>query len=218
MYINIFLFFFIHFETEIFWVGMLRFLWIFCLKIVWINYKGIKRKIKKHFFPRILKTNGKMNESSSAQVEYKSETELLAEFKRYMCDPTNVERATNYLYNSLVDETIMGVVFELHYLHKTGLDVALEGEPEDSSLYANIPYDFLLLFAFYIPRQICHKFFLIWFGNIWFCFMQIQHCGYARHGCVWFNKYEENYRLCLSKLWSACCIVSFRTTFGEMHG
>lgn len=77
----------------------------------------------------------KMNESSSSQVEYTSETELLAEFKRYMCDPTNLERATNYLYNSLVDETIMGVVFELHYLHKTGLDVALEGEPEDSSLY-----------------------------------------------------------------------------------
>lgn len=77
-----------------------------------------------------------MNESSSShQVEFTSETELLAEFKRYMCDPTNVERATNYLYNSLVDETIMGVVFELHYLHKTGLDVALEGEPEDPEVY-----------------------------------------------------------------------------------
>lgn len=76
-----------------------------------------------------------MNEGSGTHFEYSSETELLAEFKRYMCDPANVERATNYLYNSLVDETIMGVVFELHYLHKTGLDVALEGEPEDSTLY-----------------------------------------------------------------------------------
>lgn len=76
-----------------------------------------------------------MNESSSSQIEYASETDLLAEFKRYMCDSTNLERATNYLYNSLVDETIMGVVFELHYLHKTGLDVALEGEPEDPTVY-----------------------------------------------------------------------------------
>lgn len=75
-----------------------------------------------------------MNESSSSHVEYGSEEELLADFKRYMCDPANVERAINYLYNSLVDETIMGVVFELHYLHKTGLDVALEGEPEDPSV------------------------------------------------------------------------------------
>lgn len=75
-----------------------------------------------------------MNESSNSQIEYANETELLTEFKRCMRDPINVERATNYLYNSLVDETIMGVVFELHYLHKTGLDVALEGEPEDTSV------------------------------------------------------------------------------------
>lgn len=75
-----------------------------------------------------------MNDSSPSQIEYASEGELLAEFKKYMCDPLNVERATNYLYNSLVEETIMGVVFELHYLHKTGLDVALEGEAEDPSL------------------------------------------------------------------------------------
>lgn len=72
-----------------------------------------------------------MNESTSSQVEYPNEAALLDEFKQYMCDPLNIERATNYLYNSLVDESIMGVVFELHYLHKTGLDVALEGEPED---------------------------------------------------------------------------------------
>lgn len=83
----------------------------------------------------------KMNESSSSQVEYTSEAELLAEFKRYMCDPLNVERATQYLYNSLVEETIMGVVFELHYLHKTGLDVALKGEAEDSTVYVNVSVD-----------------------------------------------------------------------------
>lgn len=75
-----------------------------------------------------------MNENTSTHVEYSSEAELLAEFKQYMRDPVNVERATNYLYDSLVDESILGVVFELHYLHKTGLDVAIEGEPEDSSL------------------------------------------------------------------------------------
>lgn len=76
-----------------------------------------------------------MNESSTKSIEYSSEAELLSEFKEYMCDPANIERATNYLYNALVEETVIGVAFELHYLHKTGLDVAIEGEPEDTTLY-----------------------------------------------------------------------------------
>lgn len=77
----------------------------------------------------------RMNESSTKSIEYASEAELLSEFKEHMCDPANIERATNYLYNALVEETVIGVAFELHYLHKTGLDVAIEGEPEDTTLY-----------------------------------------------------------------------------------
>lgn len=75
-----------------------------------------------------------MNENPTSNVEYANEAELLTEFKKHMCDPANVERATNYLYNSIVDEAILGVSFELHYLHKTGLGIAIEGEPEDTSL------------------------------------------------------------------------------------
>lgn len=78
-----------------------------------------------------------MNESSTKSIEYSSEAELLSEFKEHMCDPANIERATNYLYNALVEETVIGVAFELHYLHKTGLDVAIEGEPEDTTLYGS---------------------------------------------------------------------------------
>lgn len=75
-----------------------------------------------------------MNENPSSSVEYSDEGELLSEFKQFMSDPVNVERATSYLYNSLVEEAVLGVAFELHYLHKTGLGVALEGEAEDTSL------------------------------------------------------------------------------------
>lgn len=74
-----------------------------------------------------------MNDTSP-HIEYSSETELLSEYKDYMSDPDNLERATNYLYNALLDETILGAVFETHYFHKTGLDVAIEGEPEDTQL------------------------------------------------------------------------------------
>lgn len=64
--------------------------------------------------------------------EYASEAELLAEFKNYMINPDNVEKATNYLYNTLLDEAIVGCVFEFHYLAKTGAGEALEGIPEDT--------------------------------------------------------------------------------------
>lgn len=107
-----------------------------------------------------------MNENSETHFEYNNETELLAEFKRYMCNPDNLERATNYLYNSLVDETIMGVVFELHYLHKTGLDVALEGEPEDPSVYENFWFlDIITSDSFieieFLQRKLFNPFFFI---------------------------------------------------------
>lgn len=68
----------------------------------------------------------------SAKVEFASETELLSEFKKYMSCPENIERAAHYVYNSLVDEAVLGTVFEMHYYKKTGLDIALEGEPEDT--------------------------------------------------------------------------------------
>lgn len=56
----------------------------------------------------------------SEAFEYANETELLDELKNYMRDPKNVETATDYLYKSLIDETILGVVFEIHHEQKTG--------------------------------------------------------------------------------------------------
>lgn len=52
--------------------------------------------------------------------EYASESELLNELKSYIRDPKNVDTASDYLYKSLIDETILGIVFEIHHEHKTG--------------------------------------------------------------------------------------------------
>lgn len=56
----------------------------------------------------------------SEAFEYASESELLDELKSYMRDPKNVEIGADYLYKSLIDETILGIVFEIHHEHKTG--------------------------------------------------------------------------------------------------
>lgn len=64
-------------------------------------------------------------------IEYNSEEELIAEFQKCMRDPKQKEAAIEYLYESILDETILGVVFEVHFALKTGILAALEGEPED---------------------------------------------------------------------------------------
>lgn len=74
-----------------------------------------------------------MSDPAIPQIEYASESELLTEYKNYMDDPDNLERATHYLYNALMEETIMGLVFEIHYLNKTGLDKAIDGCKVDQS-------------------------------------------------------------------------------------
>lgn len=79
-------------------------------------------------------------EDSTIHTEFEDEEELITQFNELMTDPDNVETAANYLYESLLDEAILGSVFEVHNLIKTGMLKALEGEPED-------PAQFLLVNA-----------------------------------------------------------------------
>ncbi|GAB0092801.1 SAGA-associated factor 11 homolog [Sergentomyia squamirostris] len=76
--------------------------------------------------------------SESLFHEYANENELLSEFRKCMVDAENVEKVTNYLYNSLVDDAILGTVLEVHYDIKSGITTALEGQPEDTKPYALI--------------------------------------------------------------------------------
>lgn len=75
--------------------------------------------------------NSSTTSSLSATIEYATEDELLTEFRNYMKDPANVEAGALYLLNSLIDETVLGIVFEVHHAYKTGTTAALDGSPED---------------------------------------------------------------------------------------
>lgn len=68
-------------------------------------------------------------------TEFEDEEELVTQFNELMTNPDNLETAANYLYESLLDEAILGSVFEVHNLIKTGLLKALEGEPEDPAQF-----------------------------------------------------------------------------------
>lgn len=76
-----------------------------------------------------------MSENDGIHIEYVDEQELKREFRRFMSDPETREKAANYLYESLVDETILGIAYEVHHANKTGSGAAVEGEPEDSKPY-----------------------------------------------------------------------------------
>lgn len=72
-------------------------------------------------------------------IEYNNIEVLLAEYKKYMTDPENLEIAANYLLSSLIDECVLGVVFEVHHSVKTNIKLAedaIDGEPEDDSEFS----------------------------------------------------------------------------------
>ncbi|XP_055543170.1 SAGA-associated factor 11 homolog [Wyeomyia smithii] len=76
-----------------------------------------------------------MSENDTVHIEYADETELVSEFRSYMSDPDLREKAAIYLLESLIDESIVGVVFEVHHAFKTGSCEAIEGQPEDCKPY-----------------------------------------------------------------------------------
>lgn len=67
--------------------------------------------------------------------------EINSKFAEYMSCQENAERAANYIYDSLVEDLTMGLLFEFHHGLKTGLTDLLEGEPEreDPLLIVNTP-------------------------------------------------------------------------------
>ena len=65
-------------------------------------------------------------------TEEMTEEELLSTFKMFMRDPKNIDIGANYLLDTMIDEAILALVFEIHYLHKTsaGSLSAIEGAEE----------------------------------------------------------------------------------------
>lgn len=51
-------------------------------------------------------------------VEYESESELIQDFQKTISNPTNLNFATQYLYDQLVDEAILQIIFRAHFESK----------------------------------------------------------------------------------------------------
>ena len=62
---------------------------------------------------------------SRSNDEEMTEEELLTTYKQFMRDPKNVDIGANYLLDTMIDEAILALVFEIHYLHKTKISLAL---------------------------------------------------------------------------------------------
>lgn len=67
-------------------------------------------------------------------------TELNCSFLEFMSKPENVDNATKEIYEDLLDEVLMGFVFDVHRVVKTGSSDVEEGIPDDES-YAIVGKD-----------------------------------------------------------------------------
>lgn len=56
----------------------------------------------------------------SEKIEYANEEELKCNVYTHLQTPDNLQLATEYILNSLIDEQVLGTVLELHYNLKTG--------------------------------------------------------------------------------------------------
>lgn len=71
--------------------------------------------------------------------------ELNRHFLEFMAKPENVEAATKEIYEDLLDEVLMGFVFDVHRMTKTGSSDVEEGIPDDES-YAIVGKESSLIF------------------------------------------------------------------------
>ncbi|XP_073843549.1 SAGA associated factor 11kDa [Musca autumnalis] len=71
--------------------------------------------------------NEKSNANTSTASIIKSYREEIVN------DPKNLDEAANYLYQSLLDDAVVGVFLEIHHLRKTGNLTAMDGVNEDES-------------------------------------------------------------------------------------
>jgi hypothetical protein len=67
-----------------------------------------------------------MSSSDRPKVEYDSESELVEDYKLHVTSSSaNLQIATEYLYDSLVSEAVMGIAFQMHFESK--FPVSLRG-------------------------------------------------------------------------------------------
>lgn len=58
---------------------------------------------------------------------------ILKSFQEIVKDPKSLDKAANVLYESLLDDAIVGVFLEIHHLRKTGNLAAIDGVADDEA-------------------------------------------------------------------------------------
>lgn len=69
--------------------------------------------------------NEKSNNAQNAANT--STSAILKSYRELVKDPKSLDEAANYLYQSLLDDAVVGVFLEIHHLRKTGNLTALDG-------------------------------------------------------------------------------------------
>lgn len=60
-----------------------------------------------------------MASSDRQKFEYETESELVEDYKKLVLrDPNNLNVATEYLFETLVEEAVMGIAFQMHFENK----------------------------------------------------------------------------------------------------
>lgn len=60
-----------------------------------------------------------MTSSERQKFEYESESELAADYKKLvLSSPSNLTVATDHLYDSILEEAVMGIAFHMHFQSK----------------------------------------------------------------------------------------------------
>ncbi|XP_036325865.1 SAGA-associated factor 11 homolog [Rhagoletis pomonella] len=78
-------------------------------------------------------TNISGSGKSSASNNKMTVASIQKAFHDIIKDPTSLDEAALYLYQSLLDDAVVGVFLEVHHLHKTGNLEALDGVPEEGT-------------------------------------------------------------------------------------
>ncbi|KAM7355274.1 SAGA associated factor 11kDa [Cochliomyia hominivorax] len=82
------------------------------------------------------KSNNATTANTTTTIIQNANTSTAAILKSYrdiIKDPKSLDEAANYLYQSLLDDAIVGVFIEIHHLRKTGNLAAIDGVPDDDA-------------------------------------------------------------------------------------
>lgn len=78
--------------------------------------------------------------------------ELDRSFLEFMSKTDNVDLATKEIYDDLLDEVLMGFVFDVHRTIKTGSSDVEEGIPDDESYAIVGMFLCIIIFTHYLSK------------------------------------------------------------------